>query len=84
MPKITGEIAAGELEIKHLYFPGVVISDTCPNCGKECSTDLGRHATSYPIVNKPTTFGMYCGDGCDGCEHEWEVPILLTFKMEIQ
>jgi len=81
MPKITGEIPAGELEIKHLYFPGVVISDTCPNCGKECSTDLSRHSTSYPVVNKPSTFGMYCGDGC---EHEWEVPILFTLKLEAQ
>lgn len=80
MAEIIGQIQAGELEIKHLYFPGVIIRDTCPNCGKECSTDLDQVCFDYPEINQPSTFGMYCGDGC---EHEWEVPIVIDMKIRL-
>jgi hypothetical protein len=80
MAEIIGEIQTGELDIKRLYLPGLVIRDTCPNCGKECSNDLGEVSTSYPVINAPTTYTLYCGDGC---EHEWEIPIVIDMKIRL-
>lgn len=85
--KIEGELKPGELDVKRLYLPGVVVRATCPNCGVEVvygspepKENNKTLCLSYPEANTPTTLGMYCGDGC---EHEWTIPIRLNLSLEI-
>jgi len=84
---IKGELHPGELDIKRLYLPGLVITDRCPNCGKEVTYGSPEKESnnkticlSYPEANTLTKFTMYCGDGC---EHEWDIPIRLNVGIEI-
>lgn len=60
--KLTG-VPKGELEIKRMYLPGVVLKGKCA-CGKHLVRDFSQDYLSYPTMNKVTKVHLYCGD-CD-------------------
>lgn len=68
-----------EIGVKRLTLPGVVVKDNCPKCQKAFEHDLSHSCLYYPELNAPTSVGFYC----EGCEHEWEVAILLTVGVQL-
>jgi hypothetical protein len=79
MVKVTGTMQAAELEVKRFYMPGVEVTATCPKCKREVERDLGDHYLSYPPVGKPFEESMYC----DGCDHSWEVGLVLRIELGV-
>ena len=70
-----------ELDIKRFYLPGISIVSRCPKCNKEYSKDFSDtkdgHYLSFPNVNVPMEYFMYC----DECDHDW--PVMVTLKIEL-
>ena len=66
------------LDVKRLYFPGVVIRDVCPKCGGAWERDYGSNSyLSYPTVGTPFDLTLYCGE----CNHEWERRVRLDITL---
>ena len=75
--KIDG-LPKGELEDKRVYLAGVRITDKCPGCKRTIKIDMAKHPISYPNMNKPFKYGMWC----EVCGHEWSVPVILKVSLE--
>jgi len=67
------------IDLKRLYIPGTILSDTCPKCKIENNVDLADQYLSYPKANEPYDYGFYCSE----CSHEWNRKILVTLKAEL-
>jgi len=82
--------AHGVLNVKRLYLPGVVIRQTCTECGHVLLRDYdGFHANnplghgSYlgrPPVNE--AFDLPCW--CPECDHEWTEPVELRVALVLR
>ena len=80
MANFEGEmLKEKELPIKRFYIPGLKLVDNCPNCGKIRTVDFKNYCIDYPIANGINKVYM----GCDECNHDWEVSILIEFNMKI-
>ena len=66
-----------EVSIKRFYVP-YTVSDDCPKCGKECSTDLDREYLHYPSLTKPNYVGLVC----EACQKDWTVWVRLTLDLQ--
>jgi len=76
--KVTNKEVAFELCEKRFNLPAT-IDGVCPKCGSPFSKNYEDHYLSYPFTNKDMTEHLYCSH----CEHEWNVKIRLTLKLEI-
>jgi len=66
-----------EVSIKRFYVP-YTVSDDCPKCGKERSTDLDREYLQYPSLKKPNYVSMWC----ESCRHGWTAWVRLTLDLQ--
>lgn len=70
--------AHGVLELKRLYLPGVVIRQTCTECGHVRLRDYGHDSyLGWPPVNE--AFDLPCW--CPECDHEWTEPVELRVAL---
>jgi hypothetical protein len=60
-------------------LPGVVLTGSCPHCGKEYERDLGEFAACFPVANAPFEFDAYCF----GCQKEWVIPIFIELSVRL-
>jgi hypothetical protein len=75
-----------EMKDKKLYIP-YIISWICPNCGKKYNEDLtgiDGYYLSYPKINTPHEYTLYCGDCNDNnLRCEWDIKIKLNINLEL-
>ncbi len=72
----------GELNVKRLRMPGVVLRDTCPVCKTVWTFDMREQYFSYPTVGDPIRLYAYCVN--DDCQHEWAAgEVILKITLEI-
>jgi len=73
------------LDVKRFYIRGLILKETCPICGKECTVDMGHEYLSYPDFNnpkKPVTVNFWCqSPECDDTE-SFEATYDLKITME--
>jgi hypothetical protein len=69
--KLTGKCSSlyGDVELgKRVHLPGLILTDTCPNCTTPYERDFAVHPhLSYPKIGEPIELNAYC----DVCGHEW-------------
>jgi hypothetical protein len=75
MAKVTGK-EIGTIDVKRFYLPGLRVEVECKECKKPMVKDLAQEYLTYPPVNQPFPFTVYCTD-CDK-------PIALTLIFEAQ
>lgn len=78
VPTITNKAEPFEVEVKRFYLPAVLTCD-CPACGVPAVCDMENDYLSYPMANKPFDQGLCCRE----CEHEWNVSLTLTVRVEV-
>ena len=81
MPRIEPDPSdLTEIPIKRFYLP-FVVTDTCPKCGAEASSDLTRDGEylSYPSLTKPEEIYLSCGT----CGRQWSVRVRLSFSFTL-
>ena len=69
-----------KLDVKRCEFPNLSIVDRCPDCERKVRSKLyGDRYLSYPEMNKPFEYHMYCSE----CDKNWPVRLLLTVELEV-
>lgn len=66
---------------KRHYIPGVVVQDSCPECGLLAERDLGDRYLNYPQINGVSPVFLHCPDR--DCQREWEVPVIVRVTVEL-
>lgn len=62
---------------KRQALPYTITLD-CPKCGVEWNSNNHDYFGSYLPVNKAFDKEFYCRE----CEHEWDVKMLITLRVE--
>ena len=75
--KIEGR-PKGELEDKRVYLKGVKLTGRCPKCQRSVKIDMAKHPISYPVMNQPFKYGLWC----EVCGHEWSIPVVFKVSLE--
>lgn len=74
-----------DTNVKRFRLHGVVLKSSCPECGEECSRDLGDNYLSEPRANEPFEETFCHEPETEGDEyicHEWTVRIILRITVE--
>jgi len=76
-----------EIDVKRFYLPYEVTS-TCPQCGKEETTDLSVNYLSYPSDGETEISFSHCEDEDDEdedpCTNEWSEVVVLAITLTYQ
>lgn len=73
-------ITSGEIDVKRMYLPGVIVERECPTCRDTCQADLGGDRyLNFPKMNEEFKLGIYC----EKCDNEFYVQAQLRVKLEV-
>ena len=77
--RIVGE-AAGEIDVKRLFLPGVFYKGECPACKAEVTRNYGKEDyLSYPVAGENFVETIYCRE----CDHEFCETLRLDVTLSV-